>query len=65
MFSNIAEIYSANHLFWNSCLLPMLNASRDNRQPLNPILMKDSFSQVCLSNQFLNLYFDNVDIITV
>ncbi|XP_074601132.1 uncharacterized protein LOC141855126 isoform X1 [Brevipalpus obovatus] len=43
MFSNITQVYSANHYFWMNHLLPMLKASRENHQPLNPIIMKDGF----------------------
>ncbi|XP_025016475.1 uncharacterized protein LOC107361773 isoform X2 [Tetranychus urticae] len=43
MFSNITDVYKANHYFWMHHLLPMLKASRENHQPLNPIIMKDGF----------------------
>ncbi|XP_053210054.1 pleckstrin homology domain-containing family G member 5-like isoform X11 [Panonychus citri] len=43
MFSNITEVYLANHYFWMNHLLPMLKASRESHQPLNPIIMKDGF----------------------
>ncbi|KAI1309388.1 Pleckstrin homology domain-containing family G member 5 [Halotydeus destructor] len=43
MFSNIQQVYEANHQFWLNYLLPMLNSSRSSQLPLNPILMKDGF----------------------
>lgn len=43
MFSNITQVYSANLHFWINHLLPMVKASRETGQPLNPSLMKEGF----------------------
>ena len=46
VFGNIGEVYEANHQFWMKHLLPMLNYSRETRQPLNPAMFEDGFLQV-------------------
>ena len=58
MFSNIVEVSQANHQFWIEHLLPMLNYSRQTRQPLNPMLMKDGFLMVsdCYDKRFAIIY---------
>ena len=46
MFSNIEEVAAANLHFWNTYLAPMLNASRDNGQPLDQTYMMQGFLKV-------------------
>ncbi|XP_022244433.1 rho guanine nucleotide exchange factor scd1-like [Limulus polyphemus] len=43
VFSNIQDVYASNHQLWINHILPMLNSSRTNKGPLNPVLMKDGF----------------------
>lgn len=43
MFSNITEVYQVNHAFWDNCLLPALNAAREQHSLLNPMLLRDGF----------------------
>ncbi|KAJ6219284.1 hypothetical protein RDWZM_005096, partial [Blomia tropicalis] len=45
VFSNIGEVFEANHLFWMNHLLPMLNYSRETKCPLNPAMLEDGFQQ--------------------
>ncbi|XP_076361468.1 uncharacterized protein LOC143252742 isoform X2 [Tachypleus tridentatus] len=45
LFSNVGEVYSANHRFWEIHLLPMLNTARTTKQPLQPLLMRQGFLQ--------------------
>ncbi|XP_076365471.1 pleckstrin homology domain-containing family G member 5-like isoform X11 [Tachypleus tridentatus] len=45
VFSNIQDVYTSNHKLWINHILPMLNASRTTKRPLNPVLMKDGFLQ--------------------
>ncbi|XP_076318528.1 pleckstrin homology domain-containing family G member 5-like isoform X2 [Tachypleus tridentatus] len=45
LFSNVVEVYLANHRFWENHLLPMLNTSRVIKQPLQPLLMRQGFLQ--------------------
>lgn len=46
MFSNISDVYAANVHFWNTYLAPMLNASRENGQPLDQTYMMQGFLKV-------------------
>nr|XP_027198898.1 uncharacterized protein LOC113793122 isoform X2 [Dermatophagoides pteronyssinus] len=45
VFSNIGEVYEANHHFWMRYLLPMLNHSRETKTPLNPTMLEEGFLQ--------------------
>ncbi|KAH7641872.1 rho guanine exchange factor-like protein [Dermatophagoides farinae] len=45
VFSNIGEVYEANHHFWMRYLLPMLNYSRETKTPLNPTMLEEGFLQ--------------------
>lgn len=46
VLGNIDEVYAANCAFWNEHLLPMLEAARSTRQPLDPSSMRNAFVQV-------------------
>mgnify|MGYP003692030087 CR=1 FL=1 len=46
LFGNISDVISVNCDFWESHLLKVLLAARENRMPLNPSDMKDGFKRV-------------------
>ncbi|RWS31082.1 pleckstriny domain-containing family G member 5-like protein, partial [Leptotrombidium deliense] len=60
MFSNITEVFTANHQLWIDYLLPMLNESRNTHQPLNPLLMTDAFLNVSQVICFLCVFYSRV-----
>nr|XP_022337376.1 pleckstrin homology domain-containing family G member 5-like isoform X6 [Crassostrea virginica] len=45
LFGNISDVISVNCDFWESHLLKVLLAARENRMPLNPSDMKDGFKR--------------------
>ncbi|KAH9407183.1 Rho guanyl-nucleotide exchange factor, partial [Tyrophagus putrescentiae] len=45
VFSNIGQVFEANHHFWMNHLLPMLNYSRETKSPLNPAMFEEGFLQ--------------------
>lgn len=45
LFSNIVDIHAANAHFWEQYLAPLVAATRESRQPLNPYLLLDGFDK--------------------
>ncbi|XP_034237361.1 pleckstrin homology domain-containing family G member 5 isoform X2 [Thrips palmi] len=43
LFSNVVDIHAANVHFWEQYLAPLVAATRDTRQPLNPHHLLDGF----------------------
>lgn len=46
LFSNVVDIHAANVHFWEEYLAPLVAATRDSRQPLNPRHLLDGFLKV-------------------
>ena len=46
LFCNIPEIYYANRVFWHENVNPMVKASRETGEPLDPNMMLEGFLKV-------------------
>lgn len=46
LFCNIPEIYTANRIFWQENLNPVVRASRETGEPLDPDMMLEGFLKV-------------------
>ncbi len=46
LFCNIPEIYTANRVFWQEHVSPMVNAARKSGDPLDPNMLLQGFMRV-------------------
>ena len=54
LFCNIPEIYSANRVFWQENIRPMVKVSQETGEPLDPDMMLEGFTRVRRSPRLPN-----------